>query len=107
MKSSQTFAGIVDGFGAIVTQTVLPLLFAAALVYFLIGVIGFIKNAGEEKARDESKKMIFAGLIGLAVMVSLWGLVAIVTGSLGEGLILPQINPNNIKGGNINSGSFR
>ncbi len=100
--SSKTFAGVVDGTITVITQIVLPILFALALMYFLLGVIKFIRSAGDEKERAEAKRIIFSGLIGLAVMVSIWGLVAVVAGSFGQGLILPQID-----GKNININSFR
>ena len=91
--SNQTFATFVDKIVIDATAIVLPLLFSLALLYFMYGIFKFIKSsgAGDEKGRDEGKKAMVAGVIGLAVMVSVWGLVAMVAGTIGGGLILPQI----------------
>lgn len=90
-SSNQTFATLVDRVINDATTIVLPLLFALALLYFMFGVWKFVKDAGDEKAREEGKKVMLAGVIGLAVMVSVWGLVAMVAGTIGGGLVLPQI----------------
>ncbi|MEI6528751.1 MAG: hypothetical protein WCO10_03755 [bacterium] len=53
-----------------------PLLVSLAVVLFIWGVIKFIFSEGGEK-KEEGKTFMFWGVIGLFVMVSLWGLVAI------------------------------
>lgn len=57
------------------------LILAAAVVFFLWGVFQFVRSAGDEEARKTGKNHIIYGVIGIAVMVSLWGLVAFLTGS--------------------------
>jgi uncharacterized membrane protein YuzA (DUF378 family) len=57
------------------------LILAAAVVYFLWGVFHFVKAAGDEKARDSGKQQIIYGIVGIAVMVSVWGLVNFLTDS--------------------------
>ena len=57
------------------------LILAAAIVFFLWGVAQFVKSAGDEEARKTGKNHIIYGIIGIAVMVSMWGLVNFLTGS--------------------------
>lgn len=57
------------------------LILSAAVIYFLWGVFRYVRSAGEEKAREEGKQQIIYGIIGIAVMVSVWGLVNFLTNS--------------------------
>ncbi len=53
------------------------LLVALALVWFIWGIVIFIKNADDEKGRGEGKQKIIWGIISLFVIISMWGLVAL------------------------------
>ena len=52
------------------------LLIAFAVVIFLWGVFQFIRAGGDEKTQA-GKEFMFWGIVGLFVMVSVWGIVAI------------------------------
>ena len=60
----------------------LPVIIAAAVVYFVYGIARFVV-AGDEAAKEAAKDKIIYGIIGLVVMVSVWGLVNIVVRTLG------------------------
>lgn len=64
-----------------------------AIIVFLWGVFKFIRDAGDEKARTEGKKLIFWGLFGLFVMLCVWAFVEILAGTFfrGNGIFIPQI----------------
>ena len=64
---------------ALNTATVLIL--AAAVVYFLWNVFKFVMAAGDEEKRKEGQQGVIYGVIGIAVMVSIWGLVNFLTSS--------------------------
>ncbi len=61
---------------------IIPLLFTIALVYFLVGVIKYIASAGDENKRKEGTQMMLYGIIGLFVMVAVWGLVNLIWNTL-------------------------
>lgn len=61
------------------------LILAAAVVYFLWSVFKFVTSAGDEEARAKGRQGIIWGLIGIAVMVSIYGLVNFFTTSTGLG----------------------
>ena len=67
-------------------RALIPLLFGIALIGFLWGVAQFILNADNEEKRREGKKIMVWGIIGLFVMVSVWGLVAVIGGTFGIGV---------------------
>jgi len=56
---------------------VVSLLFAIAILYFVYGVIDFIRNAGTEK-RAEGAQHIMYGIFGLFIMVGVYGLMNII-----------------------------
>lgn len=68
--------------GAIVNPLIV-FLFALALVYFLYGVFVFIRGADSEEVRDTGKKHMLWGLVGLFIMVSVYGILSIVIGTVG------------------------
>lgn len=65
--------GIVIG----ILDQVVILLIALAVVFFIYGIVKFIKSADEEEGREKGKNIMFYGIIGLFVMVSVWGIVNI------------------------------
>ena len=81
MIVSATFAVWVDTFSGYV-ERIIVLLAGFAFVVFVYGMVKFIYSAGDEKARTEGKGAILWGIIIFFVMVSLWGLVKLVTGSV-------------------------
>ncbi len=69
-----------------VNNIVVPVLFALAFIVFLFGVFEtFIWGANSEEVREKGKNLMLWGLIGFFVMVSVWGLVNILTGTISFG----------------------
>jgi hypothetical protein len=88
-------AGVLLWAHCVLTGMVTPLLFAVAMVAFIWGVIQFYINPDNEEKRKNGKNYIIGGLIGLFVMIAMWGLVGILTGTFGFSngtkLVLPQL----------------
>lgn len=61
----------------------IPFLIALAILYFLYGVLQFIMNADDDTKRAAGRNKIIYGLVGLVVMVSVWGLIGFVQRSFG------------------------
>ena len=80
----------------IINDSVIPLLFALATAFFVWGAVKFfILDAGEEAKREQGRQFMIWGIIALAVMLSVWGLVSLLTSTfLGNpGSVLPQVCP--------------
>jgi len=69
---------------------------AFAVMYFLVGVVKYLTQQGNEKARSEAIQTISWGLLGLFVMITVWGLVKLIQQSLvgGGSLGIPQFGGN-------------
>lgn len=63
-------------------NSALPVLIALGVVYFVWGVVVYV-IASDEEAKKKGRDRIVYGIIGLAVVVGLWGLVAIVVNTFG------------------------
>ena len=90
----------ISGVGTFIISTVnnvlVPSLFAVAFIFFLYGAFQtFIVGANNDEAKEKGKNLMLYGLIGFFVMVSVWGLVNILTGSV----ILENSGPTTSSGG--------
>lgn len=65
-----------------ILNAVLPVLIALGVVYFVWGVITYVV-ASDEEAKSAGRNRIIFGIIGLAVIIGLWGLVYILTNTFG------------------------
>jgi hypothetical protein len=69
-----------------INNILVPVLFAVAFIVFIWGAFQtFIVGATNDTAKDKGKDLMLWGLIGFFVMVSVWGLVNILTGTVGFG----------------------
>lgn len=67
----------------IINNVLVPVLFAVAFIVFLWGAFNtFILGANSDDVKDKGKNLMLWGLIGFFVMVSIWGLVNILTGTV-------------------------
>jgi mannose/fructose/N-acetylgalactosamine-specific phosphotransferase system component IID len=67
---------------------IVPLLVTLGVVFLIWGIVQYVIGDGEE-AKKKGKDRIIYGIIGLAVIIGLWGLVNIVTNTFGIGGAAP------------------
>jgi hypothetical protein len=70
----------------VINNILVPVIFAVAFIVFVWGAFdAFILGATDESAKEKGKNLMLWGLIGFFVMVSVWGLVNILTGTVSFG----------------------
>lgn len=75
----------IQGF---INDILIPLVFGVALLVFLYGVFKyFIASTDNPEAKQEGKKYMIYAIIGFVVMVSIWGIVNLLSS------IIPQSGP--------------
>ncbi len=80
VNSVQSLAKYV---GNLINTIFIPLLFTISFAVFLFGIFRFfILGRGDEENRKKGQDAMIWGIIGFVVMLSVWGLVNIVRGSL-------------------------
>ena len=76
----ETFLNKVDKF---ILNPLIILLFSLAFLYFIYGIVKFVNPATPEKDKIEARDSMFWGLIGMAIMFSVYGLVGFVLKTFG------------------------
>lgn len=73
-----------NGIITVINGILVPVTLAIAFIVFLFGVYKyFILGATDPKSRTDGQQFVLWGIIGFVVILSVWGLVAIVGGTLG------------------------
>jgi NADH:ubiquinone oxidoreductase subunit 2 (subunit N) len=74
----------------LINNVAVPIVFALAFIVFIWGIFQyFIQGGHDEEKRDAGKQLMLWGLIGFFVMVSVWGLVHILIGTVGLNPSIP------------------
>src|SRR5438876_999031 len=98
-----TFQGAYDAIVSIINNYIFPILLAIAVLVIAWGIFKFILHAGDEGERASGRALILWGIVGLFLMLSIWGLVNILYNSfaLNRTAIQP---PSLVPGGSNNNG---
>lgn len=84
-----TAQGIIDSITTMIFQPIAYLLFSIGFLVFMWGLVEFIANPTNSANKEKGKKHMIFGVLGLLIMVSVWGIVDLITNTLGiscEGL---------------------
>ena len=69
---------------AFINGVLVPFIFAIAFLVFVWGIFKyFILGGGEQASRDEGKQFMLYGIAGFVIMVSVWGIVNLLSSGLG------------------------
>jgi hypothetical protein len=77
----------------LIETRIVPLIMSLALLAFLWGILQYIRKGGEPAEREQARQFMLWGIIGLAVMASVWGLVRILTNTIGVPMGIPSLDP--------------
>jgi Type IV secretion system pilin len=80
MAEASTFVGTLN---SVFLFPLIYLLSGIAMVMFVYGAAVYIMNAESEQAREQGKKSITYGLIGLVVMASAYAILSLSAGTFG------------------------
>jgi hypothetical protein len=72
-----TASQFLDKLGSVILNPLILLMFSVSLVAFLWGVFEYIKDGDNEQARTKGKDHILWGVIGMFIMVSVYGILKI------------------------------
>jgi len=77
-------------------NAILPLLVGIAVLVLIVGIIRYITAGEDEEKRGKARNLMIYGIIGLFVMVSMWGLVFFLGSTFSisrEAIDLPNLIP--------------
>lgn len=79
LAATITVKSVIDQIIGSVLQPAVPVLIGVAVVLFLYGLVKYLNSGfGDTKTVGEARGLMIWGIVALAVMVSIWGLVAVV-----------------------------
>ena len=91
-------AGKIRDFGSLIklfldiVGLLIPVVAGLTLLTFFWGLAKFIARVGgDTKAVTEGKNLMIWGIIGLFIMVSIWGILSFLTGEFGFDYALPLL----------------
>lgn len=74
---------LIENFKAYILTPIVQLLFAVALGYFLFGLVEFLWKADRDDARSVGTQHMLWGVIGIAIMVSVYGIMKVICTTIG------------------------
>ena len=87
-----TIANIFNWGSCTIVKAIIPFLLSLAVAAFVWGMIQFYLNPENEEKRKKGKSFMIGGLIALFVMISMWGLVGILTDTFEFKTLIPQLS---------------
>ena len=94
LATGAKFQDLLRYITCIIGNSVIPLIFALATALFIWGVVQFVINSDETEKKAKGKEFMIWGIVALAVMISVWGLVSILTSTFGiNPNFVPQVRP--------------
>lgn len=73
---------ILENIKTFILNPIIGLLFAVALVLFLYGWVEYLYQGKVGENRDQAVQNIIWGVVGMAIMVSVYGIMTIITGTI-------------------------
>ncbi|MEK7170424.1 MAG: hypothetical protein AAB767_03995 [Patescibacteria group bacterium] len=73
---------LVNRISTFILNPVIYVLFAAAFVVFIWGLVQFVANLDNEEARSTGGKHMLWGIIGMAIMAGVTGIVIIIQNTI-------------------------
>src|SRR3989344_1269955 len=92
--SAMPFLAFAQGTGGVnnivtnlsnLVNRIVPILLVIGTIVFLWGVIMFLTAGADEEKRANARSLMIYGLVGLFVMVAVWGIVKVLVNFFGVG----------------------
>ena len=80
--NQQSFDSLLSKITEQILNPIILLLFSLAVIYFLYGVFVFVQNAESPDKRVEDREHIIWGVIGMFIMVSVYGIINLVLNTI-------------------------
>lgn len=81
-QGGATLATAVSAIVEIVNAFIIPLMYALAFLFFIAGLVRYFFIESGAEGQEKGKQMAMFGLLGLAIIFSVWGLVNILLATL-------------------------
>ena len=84
-----------------IVDPAIRVVFTAGLFLFLWGLVEFLWGLKEGKSQEDGKRHMIWGMVGMLIMVSVYGIIALIVNTFGINLRNPDVSRvNNVQVGN-------
>ncbi len=83
--NTQDFSSLMGRINKHLINPLITVLFALALVQFIIGLFKFFGNRENSEDLEVGKRHMLWGIVGMAIMVSVFGIMSFLSTSVGVG----------------------
>lgn len=74
---------LMKSINRVIINPLIVLLFALAMVYFIYGLVRYLLSPDNEEVRKSSKTSMLWGIIGMFIMVSVFGILSLIMNTIG------------------------
>lgn len=93
---NNTSANIIDFIHKVnqaILNPILKLIFLIALIVFIWGVFGYLKDSDSDSERETGRRHMIWGLFGMFIMISVYGIMTVIMNTVGvDGTTQGEIN---------------
>lgn len=76
-------ANLINNITRLILNPLIELLFVIALIVFVWGIVQFVNSETADNKREEGKKKIMYGVLGMFVMFSAYGIIHLILDTFG------------------------
>ena len=74
----------------LIQSVLVPFIIGLTVLYFITGVVKYMGSGGNGEKRKEGVKFMVTGIIAIFIMISIWAIVGVFSGTIGSPLGIPQ-----------------
>jgi len=93
-NAEASVTSLVRAVNKTVINPLIIFIFALAFVYFMFGIVQYLINSDNEEVRKKSKSHMLWGIVGMFIMISVFGIMNLLLNTIGEHDIQIQNNGN-------------
>jgi uncharacterized membrane protein YidH (DUF202 family) len=82
-KAEASVQTLMNSINRVIINPLIGLLFALAMVYFIYGLARYLLSPDNEEIRKTSKSHMLWGIVGMFIMVSVFGIMNLIMNTLG------------------------
>lgn len=83
----QAATTLVNKFLTYIINPAILLVFAAGFAFFMYGLLEFMWNLNSGEASGEGKRHMIYGVLGMLIMVSVYGIISVIDDTFGFGAL--------------------
>ena len=77
-KAEASVDALINNINRVIINPLIGVLFGLAMVYFIYGLVEYLLSPENEEVRKRSKSHMLWGIVGMVIMVSVFGIMKLI-----------------------------